>query len=281
MPSNTSDNTWPVGCQLRPWLQTLGTEELARRLPQVMVQIAEMGFIGFETNIACLPLAQPRAFRDAAARANNLILAAAHTGGRWWDPANEATLPSVVAMAKRLPDLGCQRLALSMTRTPTAAYVKHAALTLAYLGKACRQEAGVKVVFHNHAAELEEDARVLQAIVEECAPENVALGPDLGWVAHAGVDVVEFIERFGSRIDYVHVRDVTAYGSNGGFIEIGRGVLDHAAILAALRSHGYRGWLMAESEFGLAWRGALDPLASAALQFAGLRTHCARVPAYP
>ena len=264
---------WLPGCQARPWLQTLGREELALRLPEVMACIADIGFKGFETALNVLPLDEPQAFREATARANGLILTGAHTGGRWWDPHSPATVASVVGLAKRLPALGCERLVVSMAPPPvggTTDDLVYATRTLDELGRACREEAGVSVVFHNHAVEMASDAQFVRALVETCAPENVALGPDLGWVAHAGMDVVEFIERLGSRIAYLHVRDVTQYGAEGGFIEIGRGVLDYAAILAALRAHGYRGWLVAESEFGTKWNGATDPRETASLQFSGL-----------
>ena len=265
-----------IGCQARPWLQTLGRDELAHRLPDVMAHIADIGFRGFETALNVLPLHEPLAFRDATARANGLILVGAHTGGRWWDPHSTATVASVVALAKQLPALGCQRLVVSMAPPPVEsanADLNHATRTLDQLGRACREEAGVSVVFHNHAAELADDALFIRTLVDNCAPENVALGPDLGWVAYAGVNVVEFVQRFGSRIAYLHVRDVTQYGPEGSFIEIGRGVLDHAAILAALRAHDYRGWLVAESEFypGSNWSGATDPRVTASLQLSGLR----------
>lgn len=263
-----------MGCQARPWLQTLGRDELAHRLPEVMAHIAELGFGGFETNVNVLPLDEPQAFQEATATANGLNLVGAHTGGRWWDPQSTATVASVVTLAKQLPALGCQRLVVSMAPPPVEsanADLKHATRTIDQLGRACREEAGVSVVFHNHAAELAGDALFIRALVDTCAPGNVALGPDLGWVAHAGVNVVEFVQRFGSRIDYLHVRDVTQYGTEGSFIEIGRGVLDYAAILAALRAHRYRGWLVAESEFGSKWSGDADPRETASLQLAGLR----------
>ncbi len=40
---------WPLGCQARPWLQTLGREGIVERLPEVMRAIATYGFVGFET----------------------------------------------------------------------------------------------------------------------------------------------------------------------------------------------------------------------------------------
>ena len=277
------DGRWPLGCQARPWLQTLGREALKARLPEVMVQIAAIGFSGFETALDCLPLDDPEAFHEASARANGLVLCGAHTGGKWWDAAGAESIAPLVDRARRLPALGCRRLVVSMQPLPPGAtdeQIDRVAETLEQLGRACRQAADVDVAFHNHAAELADDARVIGAIVERCAA--VGLGADLGWVAHAGMDVAAFLRRFGRRIAYLHVRDVTEFGPQGGFVEVGRGVLDYGAILGALDAVGYAGWLVAESEFTEHWRGATDPRETARAQFGGLRAALAAAgPAHP
>ncbi len=65
------------------------------------------------------------------------------------------------------------------------------------------------------------------------------------------------------------MRDVTAIGG-GGFTEVGRGILDHGAILAALDAAAYRGWLVAESEFGPDWHGADGIAETVTAQLTGL-----------
>ena len=262
---------WSIGCQARPWLQTMGREALVARLPDVMGEIAAIGFAGFETALACLPLDDPAAFQAASAAANGLQLSGAHAGGRWWDAATSETA-ALVAQARKLTALGCRQLVLSMAAPPEGdgAALERAVATLRDLGRTCRAEAGVAIAFHNHARELTDDARFFQLLTARCTPEEVGLGADLGWVAHAGMDVGEFLRRFGSHVTYLHVRDVSAYGPTGTFREVGQGVLDYGAILGALDQLGYTGWLVAESEFTPHWDGLADPRATAARQFAGL-----------
>jgi sugar phosphate isomerase/epimerase len=269
----TTPARWPVGCQARPWLQTLGRETLIARLPEVMGQIASAGFSGFETALACLPLDNPAAFQAAVTAANGLQLSGAHTGGRWWDPAAAGEIASLVAQARKLPALGCRQLVVSMAPLPEGdeAAPERAVAALRDLGRACRSEAGVAVAFHNHARELADDARFFQVLTARCTPDEVGLGADLGWVAHAGMDVGEFLRRFGAHVSYLHVRDVSAYGPAGTFREVGHGVLDYQAIFAALDQIGYTGWLVVESEFTPHWDGLTDPRATAARQFAGLQ----------
>lgn len=264
--------TWTLGYQLRSWLQTWGRDALAARLPEVMATVAGLGYAGFETQLGCLPLDDPAAFRKASAHAGGIAVCGAHTGGQWGDEDGAPDILELVERAARLPDLGCRTLVVSMGLAPDAPddEVGRAVERLGQLGRACR-EAGVTVAFHNHGRELEGDARILRAIVEGCLPEDVSLGADLGWVAHAGWDVVEFLQQFGNRVAYLHVRDVTSDGSSSGFLEVGRGRLDYRRILGTLRDFGYTGWLVAESELGDRWRGSEDLEETARLQFAGLR----------
>ncbi len=268
------NETWLLGCQARPWLQAMGPETFAANLPDVMRQIATIGYRGFETALAQLPLDTPERFTAWRQEAGGLALAGAHAGGKWWEPGAAETVIAVVARATALPALGCDRLVVSGAGIPLPVSDDDLATftnNLGALGRACRA-AGVGVVYHNHAVEIEDEARVLAAIVARCTPDEVMLAPDLGWVAHAGMRVESLLDRFGPRIAYLHVRDVTAYGVEGGFIEIGRGILDHGAILATLHRISYRGWLTVESEFNQFWRGLTDPRESAAAQLAGLRT---------
>ena len=267
------NETWPVGCQARPWLQAIGPETFAAHLPDVMRQIATLGYRGFETALAQLPLDAPERFAMWREVAGDLTLAGAHAGGKWWEAGAAQTVTAIAEKTAALPALGCDQLVVSGAGIPLPASDDDLATftdNLAALGRACRA-VGVSVTYHNHAAEIQDEARVLAAIVARCTPDEVMLAPDLGWVAHAGMKVEDFLDRFGPRITYLHVRDVTAYGVKGGFIEIGRGILDHGAILATLNRISYRSWLTVESEFNQFWRGLTDPRETAATQLAGLR----------
>lgn len=147
-----SGKPWALGYQLRPWLQTWGRETLAARLPEVVSTVAEYGFTGFETQLGCLPLDDPAAWREASSRANDIAISAAHTGGRWGDPDAQSLIQPLVERVSRLPNLGCSRLAVSMGMDEDAPdeELARAVECLGLLGRACRERAGVSVVFHNH-----------------------------------------------------------------------------------------------------------------------------------
>jgi len=267
--SQQPEPAWKFGCQARPWLQTLGQPEFARRLPQVMKEIASIGFAGFETALACLPLDDPAAFTVSRDEANGIELAATHTGGAWWDPDQAASVPDLLQQIAKLPAFGCHRLMLSIGRGVTAVdaqALEKMTATLWTLATGAGQY-GVEVAIHNHDHELADDARVLRTVLEGASGSGIRLGADLGWVAHAGWDPVRFIHTFGEFLSYLHVRDLDAANR---FVEVGRGVLDWPGIISALDGVGYTGWLVAESEFTDAWDGLAEPETTARAQFEGM-----------
>jgi sugar phosphate isomerase/epimerase len=248
----------------------MGPEHFASALPTVMTKISEIGFAGFETALAVLPLDDPHQFAAWRAGANDLVLAAAHTGGAWWEQEAERDLPELVGKLAKLPALGCNRAMVSMGRGVVDLDAPTLRRTGELLGELANRAAvtGVEIAIHNHAHELADDARVLHAIFDAASGTPLKLGADIGWVRQGGVDPVTFIGTFGSLLSYLHVRD---YGTPDGFIEVGRGSMDWSGIGAALDRAGYRGWLVAESEFNDLWRGETDPETTARLQIEGMR----------
>jgi len=264
---------WPLGCQARPWLQTLGREGIVERLPEVLRAIATCGLVGFETALNVLPLDRPDDFRAARDAAGGIALSGAHAGGAWWSPESASTIDALLAEVRKLPALGGERLVVTMQPPPAgfdAATIERAVANLRQLGRGCR-EAGVALAFHDHAAELADDARFIDALVAGCAPDEVALGTDLGWVAYAGVDPAAFVRRYAAHIGYLHIRDLAMLDGQPHFTEVGRGTLDQRAIFGALDAIGYRGWVVAESEFNEKWGGLDELRATATAQFTDLR----------
>jgi len=144
--------TWPLGCQVMPWLQA---NETARgpqawaALPDIVRVIAAIGFAGYETILPNLPLDQPQPLLDGMLAAG-VWLTAAHSGGPWWDASAQARIPEIVAQTHALATLGCDRLVVSLfprpNGGPTPVHVASAVRLLGALGRACREEAGECVV---------------------------------------------------------------------------------------------------------------------------------------
>lgn len=275
---------WRLGCQVFPWHQARGlgfgmNDEGRACLPDILADVASVGFAGFEVLASAVPLDSPQRMTDAMARLG-LAFAGAHSGAPWWQPGAAATIPAIVDAAGRLRALGCERLIVSMypfvppdADSTTFRQVAH---NLRDLGRACRDDAGLPAAFHNHAPELAHGAACIDAIVDACDADEMQLAPDLGWVAIGGIEPVQFVSRFGSRIAYVHARDVSEVGPRGHTLEVGRGVIDYVAVAAALDANGFDGWLVAESEYAEPWAGCDDPTESARLHMTALRSALTR-----
>lgn len=112
---------------------------------------------------------------------------------------------------------------------------------LAELGKPL-QDAGLVFGWHNHAFEFdvtESGDMPLDLIV--AASDDLMLELDLGWVRVAGHDPVAWINKYAGRLSAVHVKDIAKDGEcvdEDGWADVGHGIMDWAAIHAALQAAG-------------------------------------------
>jgi sugar phosphate isomerase/epimerase len=90
---------------------------------------------------------------------------------------------------------------------------------------------------HNHTFEVEDDLYDLKGTLQRVP--HIKLGPDLNWLIRGGVDPVDFINTYGDKIVYMHIRDQT---KDGTWTEaVGEGVTDFPAIARALRDVDFKG----------------------------------------
>ncbi len=101
---------------------------------------------------------------------------------------------------------------------------------------------GIVVNLHNHTYEVENNQHDLRGTLERYP--QAKLGPDIGWLVEAGVDPVDFIQRYGSRIVYAHLRDRKASGEWSE--AMGEGDIDYEAVGQALRQVNFSGDLAIE-----------------------------------
>jgi len=121
---------------------------------------------------------------------------------------------------------------------------------------------GVRVAYHHHMGaylqEPDEVDRLMSLVGDE-----VGLLFDTGHMAFAGGDPVAVLAKHVGRVCHVHCKDVRpavvalarnrAWSFleaviNGVFTVPGDGAVDFAGVVALLRDHGYRGWLVVEAE---------------------------------
>lgn len=104
------------------------------------------------------------------------------------------------------------------------------------------QDAGIKFGWHNHDFEFVAlDTGELPIDLIAQADDSLLLELDLGWVDRAGLNPVDWINKYEGRIAAAHIKDIAPAGkcaNEDSWADVGQGTMDWAAIHAALKSTG-------------------------------------------
>jgi inosose dehydratase len=125
------------------------------------------------------------------------------------------------------------------------------------------RQSGLQPLFHAHAGTWVETRAELEELLRRVPVTALKLVWDVGHALYGGVDPIDVVRTHPDRIAYIHLKDVDGsvletlrrerLGFDDGirrriFTELGRGLLDVPALLAALRDINYSGWLMVEQD---------------------------------
>lgn len=101
-------------------------------------------------------------------------------------------------------------------------------------------EFDIRVAIHNHGPEDKVWPSPYDAweVIQDHDP-RIGLCMDVGHTARCGVDPAEAIHKCSKRLYDMHIKDIDSTKPNGRPIELGRGVLNLAAMLRALKEIGY------------------------------------------
>jgi len=124
---------------------------------------------------------------------------------------------------------------------------KNLAKSLNQIGQQC-QKRGIELAYHNHSFEFVKYAGqyALDILYQNADPKLVKAELDVYWLKHGGVDPVAYINQMGSRVVLLHMKDMAA-GEEKKFAEVGTGILDFKAIVAAGRNAGVK-WYVVEQD---------------------------------
>lgn len=113
------------------------------------------------------------------------------------------------------------------------------------IGQTCK-DAGIQLAYHNHEFEFETvgDKVVFDMMLEETDPELVAIELDLYWTAYAGVDPLDYFERYPGRFHLCHVKDIADPDGEKRIVSVGAGAIDFAAIFAQSEQAGLKHYLV-------------------------------------
>ncbi len=129
------------------------------------------------------------------------------------------------------------------------------------------REARVRLCYHNHGHEFDtfDGKSAFDIIFDNADPECLGLELDTAWAAIAGEDVPALITRFTDRMPLVHLKDYKVVGDSNVLTELGNGVMDWDAILAACETAGVV-WHIAELD-----QSETDSLESAEVNYNFIR----------
>jgi len=114
------------------------------------------------------------------------------------------------------------------------------------------------LLFRNQLGSYVESGDEIDQLIGMTDPDNLRLAPDVGYLAYAGVDPLDFVRRYFERIAYVTLKDLDgdlleqhmwakgsleAFWEAGGFLELGQGDVDVESIVSLLREREFGGWL--------------------------------------
>lgn len=195
----------------------------------------------------------------------------------WQKDEREAILQQAAQLARFTRDVGCTELFVAPSLTPERRKVsghvrpedalapdeyRQFAETLNQVGEITLRE-GVRACVHNHVGSPIETRTEVDALFALVDPRLVFLGPDIGHLAWAGADVVQFCRDYADSIKSLHVKDIAprvreegrqkgwdyqTFAANGIFAELGEGFVDFPSMFEVLRQASFAGWVIVETD---------------------------------
>jgi len=229
-----------LGCQTNAW--PIDARDFSNVLA-VIQKLKNYGYEGFETGFANV-----QGQFDHAADAKRKIDAigvkffGVHIFLAEYDPetriAPAALYERFVAGAA---SLGSERLVLS--GAPAGNVVKRMAAALNQAGTFAAK-AGLKLAYHNHSPEFENNGAEIEALISGTDPAKVGFLLDAGHAFRAGANVPAFIRKHSSRLIGIHLRDF----KNGEQVPLGAGEFPLQAVVDAVNQGVWPGWVINEEE---------------------------------
>ncbi|HEX7290017.1 MAG TPA: sugar phosphate isomerase/epimerase [Conexibacter sp.] len=135
--------------------------------------------------------------------------------------------------------------------------------TIDAVARLAADEFGLRPVLHPHCGTHIEFADEIERALAELPHATIGLCVDTGHSAVAGLSAAELTDRYGERVEYLHIKDVDPVGLQrmldedlefdealgvGLFCPIGQGIVDFAGLRAALERIGFSGSATVEQD---------------------------------
>lgn len=238
--------------------------DLEKDVPNTLQRIKNLGIDYVEGFDAPYIVGNPDEFK-AQLDAAGLKMFALH-----WNNLNDWRKDPTVIIetAKKLGAhyTGIAWLKLSKADTVTLQVVNEAADILA---KACdqAQAAGLQLYYHIHGYELqpmEDQKTFFDSFVSRIDYKCVRLEADIFWVAYAGQDPVEFMEKYRDGVELLHIKNMADHVSTGVFngadfmppdmpadnwVPVGEGKIDYKSVFRKGKEIGVKWYILEMDKF--------------------------------
>ncbi len=228
-------------CQCITWGDRLGD-----RLEEILPVVEAAKYEGVELGFRHIRHVPPQDLRTRL-QTSGLSLTSTHMGGNLEDAAQaEGERRILDEILDYLQQAGAGLLMYSGLRYQSDQQFENDFAMLNRSAECCA-ERGVRLLYHNHNWEFEENGRVMQALLTRASPA-LGLCPDLGWVHKGGEDVLGFLEQARDRIGGVHFKDFATRKPGLDTVILGTGCVPLREAAAWLRAHTDDLWVIAEQD---------------------------------
>ncbi len=225
---------------------------------QAMADVEAVGFPGIQLRTAAVDAfgERPSELKELLAR-HHLTLVALSSGNLGIDPALEAEeMARHTRHARFVRDVGGHYLQIIDSRPKRAISADdYTAMghRLTELGKRTA-DIGVPLGYHHHMGSLGEAPEEIERILAAVDHRFVKLELDVAHYLQGGGDPVAAIQKYGSELLFLHLKDVEARTPPAGevpsrpyrFVELGRGRVDLPGVIRAIGKIAFKGWVVIE-----------------------------------
>lgn len=220
---------------------------------QAITDLSSLGYPGIQIRAnAVKEFPDPHTLKDLLDQ-HQLKLAAFSSGDVLIDPSQEAANQAMhEANAKYVSAVGGTFLQVIGTfshnnMTFSDEDYKRQAMLLTEVSKRVSVY-GVKTGLHNHMGSIAQSPEQLERIMDASDPKYVKLLLDTGHYKQGGGDPAAAVKKYKDRLICLHLKDVKPSSLSSGyeFTELGHGTVDFPAVIAALHSIRFQGWVIVE-----------------------------------
>ena len=201
-----------------------------------------------------------------------------YMGLAWWDNAkHQELLDTAAAQAAFSRELGLTEIYVAANLTPerraisgqvkrenapTAQEFDVFANLINQIGQITLKE-GVRICFHNHVGSHIETRFEIDELFKRVDRSLLFQGADIGHLAWAGDDIVQFTKDYADSILTLHIKDIAPkvlaegiekkwgysdFSDHGIFAELGEGMVDFPAMFEELKKAQFKGWIVVETD---------------------------------